>query len=143
MLILACDHGGFELKEQLKDYLTGKGQKVEDMGALVYDAQDDFPLFAKPAIKKILADKKNKGILICGSGVGVNICCNRHIGIYAAVCRTAEEAAVARGHNDINVLNLGGRNTDFNTAKQIADAFLTTKCLGGKHTRRMKECDEV
>ena len=141
MLFLASDHAGFERKEVVKKYLKNQKIKFEDLGT--NDTKSvDFPIFAKKLCKKVLEDKQNKGILICGSGIGMSICANRFKGIRAALCTTPEIAKLCREHNDANVLVLQGRfGTDTNAKKMIKN-FLTTKHLGGKYQRRMEMIDE-
>lgn len=142
MIILAADHGGFELKEKLKKYLIKQGQDIVDIGAFEEQPLDDFTKYAKLAMARMKENKKAKSIVVCGSGVGVAIVCNRYPGIYAAVGINEEQVKLSRQHNHINVLNLAGRTTTFAKAKKMVDIFLSEPALGGKYAKRMKEIDE-
>lgn len=140
-IVLAADHGGFELKEKIKDWLIGEGvNDVVDVGANVFNAEDDFPPIANRGVKMVLGGRA-VGIFVCGSGTGVCMAANRHKGVRAALCHSVEYAKLARSHNDANVLCLGGRFVDFETAQDIIEAFLYTEFLGGKYQKRMKEID--
>ena len=137
MIILASDHAGFELKEYLKVYFSKHKIEYIDVGALTYDANDDYPDIIKPAVKQVLKDENNRGIFICGSGVGVSMVANRHKGIRAALCQDIQTARMARMHNNANVLCLGARNICKRRATNIINTFLNTDFLGGKHQRRI------
>jgi len=137
MIILASDHAGFELKEYLKKYFAKHQIEFVDTGALNFDATDDYPDFAKKAVKSVLVDENNRGIFICGSGVGMSMVANRHKGIRAVLARDVKTAKMSRMHNNSNVLCLGQRSTSKNKAIKIILAFLTTKFMGGKHQRRI------
>jgi ribose 5-phosphate isomerase B len=135
MIVLASDHGGFPLKEQVKEYLKTKGLDVIDVGT---DSTDscDFPVFVKKAVNQITSNQNARGILVCGSGLGVSIAANRNPEIRAALCHRPEYAELSRQHNNANVLCLGGRFLTFDEAIKIIDIFLSTEFLGGKyHTR--------
>ena len=137
MIILASDHAGYELKEYLKLYFTKRGINFIDAGAVKYDAQDDYPDIAKSAVKQILSNSENVGILICGSGVGMSMVANRHKGIRAVLAQDANVAQMARLHNNANVLCLGARTICKRRATNIINTFLTTEFEGGKHQRRI------
>ena len=111
MIIFGADHAGFELKEYLKTYLYNKGYEIYDAGAFEEDGNDSFAEITPKAIKALKEHKENKAIIICGSGVGVCIASNRFSGVYAANCHSVKEVVKAREHNNINVLNLGGKYT--------------------------------
>lgn len=142
MIIFGADHAGFELKEYLKTYLYNKGYEIYDAGAFEEDGNDSFAEITPKAIKALKEHKDNKAIIICGSGVGVCIASNRFSGVYAANCHSVKEVVKAREHNNINVLNLGGRVISKGKAKKMLDAFLATEHLGGKYTKRMLATDK-
>lgn len=142
MIILASDHGGFELKEKIKEYLS-QNNEVVDVGAFEYDEKDDYPRYAKLAMNTMKDYKNARAIVVCGSGIGVNITCNRFKGVYAAVGISPKQIALARRHNNINVLNLSGRSMNIKKAKKIIDAFLTVDFEGGRHIRRIKAIDTL
>ena len=141
MIIFGADHAGFELKEYLKAYLYNKGYEIYDAGAFEEDNSDSFAEITPKAIKVLKENKDSKAVIICGSGVGVCIASNRFKGVYAANCHTVNEVIKAREHNNINVLNLGGRVVSKAKAKKMLDAFLGTEHLGGKYTKRMTDTD--
>jgi RpiB/LacA/LacB family sugar-phosphate isomerase len=138
---LGADHGGWALKETLKSWLQARGVKVEDYGALTQDPADDYPDYAKPVAEAVAAGKAEFGLLFCTSGVGMSISANKVAGVRAALIGNAAAAAQARGHNDLNVLCLSGRETPPELAKQIVDAFLEAKFEGGRHERRVLKMD--
>ena len=142
MLFIASDHAGFARKEQIKAYLNKKGIEFEDLGAKNLDPTDDFPVYAKKLCKSVLKDEQNKGILICGSGIGMSICANRFKGIKAGLVLKPKFARLARQHNDINVVVIAGRFCSKFDANKFVDAFLNTKALGEKYEKRMKMIDE-
>ncbi|MFQ6723758.1 MAG: ribose 5-phosphate isomerase B [Clostridia bacterium] len=137
MIILACDHAGFELKEYLKQYLTKRNIDFVDAGALTYDDNDDYPDIIKSAVKHVLKDINNRGIFICGSGVGVSMVANRYKGVRAVLAQDTSVAEMARLHNNANVLCLGARTICRRRATNIINTFLNTDFLGGKHQRRI------
>ncbi|MBQ8522382.1 MAG: RpiB/LacA/LacB family sugar-phosphate isomerase [Clostridia bacterium] len=137
MIVLASDHAGFELKEYLKLYFTKHKIEYIDAGALNYDPEDDYPDIIKPATKHVLKDVNNRGIFICGSGVGVNMVANRTKGIRAVLASDTQTAEMARLHNNANVLCLGARMICKRRATNIINTFLSTDFLGGKHQRRI------
>ncbi len=141
MIIFGADHAGFDLKEYLKTYLYNKGYEIYDAGAFEEDANDSFAQITPKAIKVLKENADSKAVIICGSGVGVCIASNRFKGVYAANCHTVDEVIKAREHNNINVLNLGGRVISKAKAKKMLDAFLGVEHLGGKYTDRMKATD--
>lgn len=141
MLYIASDHAGFKRKQYLIDFLTKKGIKCVDLGTNSTESTD-FPIYAKKLVKHVLENKTNRGILICGSGIGMSICANRYRGIRAGLCTGPELATLARQHNDINVLILRGRYGTNASAEEMTMAFLNTKSLGGKYARRMQMIDE-
>lgn len=141
MIILGADHAGFELKENIKNYLIEQNEDIVDVGAFKVDQEDDFSTFVKLISKAFLNNNQVKIIACCGSGVGMNIGLNKIKGVFSCLGHSVEEVKKAREHNNINALALGGRTTTFNLAKKMVEAFLTTEHLGGKYTKRMEEID--
>lgn len=142
MLYLGADHGGFALKKVIKDYLEQQGYAVTDCGNAVFDATDNFPDYVLPVVKGVQADPANRGILVCGSGIGMSIAANHYAGIRAALVTNVDYARLARQHNDANVLCLGGRFLDEASAKAIVDLFLTTPVdPNPKYQQRMHAVD--
>jgi ribose 5-phosphate isomerase B len=133
---IASDHGGFELKTLLVPELRALGLTVLDLGTGSAEPVD-YPDFAQKLVGAILEGKASRGILICGTGIGMSIAANRHRAIRAAVCHDATTARLARQHNDANVLCLGGRVLGAETARDCVKIFLTTSCVGGHHVPRI------
>jgi glycine hydroxymethyltransferase len=138
---LGADHGGFEMKEALKQYLHGRGFSVIDFGAKTKDPADDYPDFAQPAALAVAEGRAEFGLLVCTSGVGICITANKVSGIRAGVAEDEQEAALMRQHNDVNVLCLSGKKTPLETARKILDAFINAKFEGGRHERRVLKMD--
>ncbi len=146
IIYLAADHAGFALKDKIKAMLTKQGQEVIDVTPVFKDA-DDYPPVAQALAKQLLRrgtrdeQRGTRGLLLCGSGVGVCIAANRHKGIRAAVGHTVEEIKLAREHNDINALCLSGRSRlNEKELLKIIDAFLKTKKSSAvRHARRVKQ----
>jgi ribose 5-phosphate isomerase B len=137
-LAIGCDHAGFELKETIKNYLTGKGIEIIDKGTYSCDSVD-YPDFAH-AVSNAVVDKEVKfGILICGSGNGINMAANKHAGIRAALCWRKEVATLARQHNDANILTLPARYLSGDEGIEITDAFLSADFEGGRHANRVNK----
>jgi len=136
-IAIASDHGGFELKSVLVDELKAAGIPVIDLGTMTPESVD-YPDFADALAKAIADGTAARGVLLCGTGIGVSMVANRHRGIRAAVCRDVTDARLARQHNDANVLCLGGRVTGSEVAKDCLRTFLETEFEGGgRHTRRL------
>ena len=136
---IASDHAGFKVKEEIAKIL--KQLKVEFIDYTpTYDAKDDYPDYASCLGEKVVK-AKTKGILICGTGIGMSIAANRFKGIRAALCLFPKMAYYARRHNDANVLALGGGNTGLFLASEIVDIFLEEKFEGGRHKRRTDKFD--
>jgi len=136
-IILAADHGGFELKEKLKKFLQTSGITFEDLSPKLVEG-DDYPDVAFIAAQRV-AKFKELGVFVCGSGIGTCIAANKVKGIRAAAAYDEKMARVSRQDNDSNVLCLGGRFTDEKTAITILRAWLTTRFLEGRHTRRIEK----
>ncbi len=135
---LACDHAGFELKQYVKSWLEQKGIAYEDFGTNSTDSCD-YPDYAHPLAEAIENGTCYLGIAICGSGNGINMTLNKHQGIRAALCWTAEIARLARQHNDANVLVMPGRFIPQETASNITNEFINTPFEGGRHIRRIEK----
>jgi len=135
-LSIGADHAGFELKEQLKIFLQSKNYLVEDFGTHSNDSMD-YPDVAHPLAISVEDYSAEMGILICGSANGVAMAANKHQGIRAAICWNSELAALARQHNNANVLCLPARFISVDEATDIVNAFLETAFEGGRHQRRV------
>jgi len=137
-IAIASDHGGFELKNTISQYLRELGIEVFDLGTYGLEAVD-YPDYAMEMGKWIAVNPDKKGILICGSGIGVSIAANRHRPVRAALCHDGLSARLARQHNDANVLCLGARLIGIDTAKDCINEFLSTEFEGGRHTARVEK----
>jgi glycine hydroxymethyltransferase len=138
---LGADHGGFEMKEALKQYLLQRGLTVLDFGAKTKDPADDYPDFAQPAARAVADGRAELGVLCCTSGVGICIVANKVIGVRAGQAEDENDASLMRRHNDCNVLCLSGHKTSIEAAKKILDAFIAGKFEGGRHERRVLKMD--
>ena len=141
MIILACDHAGYELKEQIKEFFSKENITTIDVGCYSRD-RVDYPDFAKVGNAKVIENPNNIGIYICGTGIGMSIAANRNPKIRAALCTTIKFAELARRHNDANVLILPGRYISSRKAISIIKEFLTTKFEGGRHLKRVKKLNK-
>lgn len=137
---VACDHGGFELKEKLKEVLEHKHYNVYDFGAYGLESCD-YPKFGIKLIRAVLEKRVRRGMLLCRSGIGFSILANRFKGIRAALCYNVEAAKRARQHNDSNILILGGDFVKEKDAKKILEVWLDTEFEGGRHLRRLKQIE--
>ncbi len=142
MISIGCDHGGFELKNVLIEYLKELGYDYNDCGTYS-TASVDYPDICKLVCKDVTEGKASLGILVCGTGIGMNICANKHKGIRAAQCSDTFSAKMTRQHNNSNVLTLGGRVLGPELAKEILREFLTNEFLGGRHQTRIDKITEV
>lgn len=137
-IAIASDHGGYELKSILKEDLVAQGWAVLDLGT-DGNGSVDYPDFAN-AMAQALRDKRaERGILICGTGIGISIAANRYVEVRAALVHDAFGARMCRMHNDANVLVLGGRTTGIEIAKDCLAIFLDTEFEGGRHARRVEK----
>ncbi|MEU9022570.1 ribose-5-phosphate isomerase [Actinomadura sp. NPDC048394] len=137
-VFLGTDHAGFELKEHLVSWLKANGHEPVDCGAFAYDAVDDYPPFVLRAAQRTAAEPGTLGIVIGGSGNGEAIAANKVKGVRAALVWNEDTAALAREHNDANVISLGARQHDADTATRFVELFLTTPYSGEeRHTRRI------
>jgi ribose 5-phosphate isomerase B len=137
-IALAGDHAGFVLKKHIIEYLIKKGYEVEDFGTNSKESCD-YPDFAHPLAVAVEGDSSLKGIVLCGSGNGVNMVVNKYNGIRCAVCWDIEIAKLAREHNDANICALPARFLSSEKAEKIVDAFLSAKFEGGRHQRRIEK----
>ncbi|RJQ36738.1 RpiB/LacA/LacB family sugar-phosphate isomerase [Candidatus Parcubacteria bacterium] len=143
-IILAADHRGFKLKEELKGHLAAAGHDLIDVGAETYEATDDYVDFAAEGAKEVLIGEDRVGIFLCGSGHGMDIVANRHKGIRAALCWNESVARQSREHDDANVLVLPADWLSKHDAEVIADAWLASSFSGAeRHERRLKKIREV
>ena len=136
-IAFASDHAGFEMKEALRVYLEGRCE-VLDLGTDSGESVD-YPDFGTAMGEAMTAGDTDFGVLVCGSGVGISIAANRFAAVRCALCTSAEVAGLARQHNDANVLALGARIVDLDTAKACVDMFLATEFEGGRHARRVEK----
>ncbi len=139
-IALGSDHAGFQLKEALKEYLCQKAIEISDVGTHSADAVD-YPDFGWAVARMVAAGMVDRGILICGSGIGMSIVANRVPGVRAALCTDEATARLSRLHNDANILVLAGRTTDITRARRILDVWLETDFEGGRHQKRLRKID--
>ena len=137
-IFISSDHAGFKLKETIKDYLRNKKVKFEDLGP-IDDSSVDYPDYAHKVARKVKSRKSNVGILVCGSGTGMNIAANKHKNIRAAQCFNLKSTKLSRLHNDANIITLGSRLITKKNALKFISIFLNTKFDGGRHLRRVKK----
>ena len=137
-IYISSDHAGFKLKEAIKDYLSKKKINFQDLGPNNND-RVDYPDFAHKVARKVKTNKKNVGILVCGSGMGMSIAANRHKNIRAAQCFNLKSTKLSRLHNDANVITLGSRLLSKKNALNCISVFLNTKFEGGRHTKRIRK----
>ena len=137
-IFLASDHGGYKLKELVKDFLNKQKQPLEDLGCFSLDAVD-YPDYAKKLSRKIASDKGSFGILICGSGMGMAITANKIKNVRAALCYSNKNTKLSRLHNNANIITLGQRLISKKKAFSLIKIFLSTKFEGGRHLRRVKK----
>ena len=138
LIPIGCDHAGYDLKLEVINYLREKGFEVKDFGC---DSTEsiDYPDYGHPVANFVESNEDTVGIVICGSGNGINMTVNKHQGIRSALCWTTEIAELARLHNDANVLALPARFISTDLALKMVDAFLSTEFEGGRHARRVEK----
>jgi ribose 5-phosphate isomerase B len=143
-IYIGADHRGFELKNKLVDFLRDQKYEVIDKGNTVYDKDDDYPVFAGAVARAVAQDPDARGIVVCGSGVGVDIVANKVSGIRSGLCETPEQATAARRDDDINVLALAADYIDQATAQAIVKAYLDTSFKNNlRRARRIDEIDKI
>lgn len=144
MIYIGSDHRGFELKEKLRAWLVSEDYQVEDVGAVVYDATDDYPDYALKVAQKVVGDPNGRGILLCGSGVGVDMVANKIDGIRSGVGLSPEQVISARTDDDINVLVIATDYINEEKAKKMVEVFLTTEFSGeSRFTNRLEKIEEI
>ena len=139
-IAVVSDHAGFELKESIKEYLESLSHEVIDCGTFSKDSVD-YPDFADVAAKKILDGSAERGVFICGTGIGISIAANRHKGIRAALCADIYSARLSRQHNNANVLAMGANIVALPLAKEMINVWLSESFEGGRHERRVCKLD--
>lgn len=137
ILAIASDHAGYAMKLSMIEYLKEKGYRIKDFGTDSEKAVD-YPDFGHPLAEAVESGGCVLGISLCGSGNGINMVTNKHQGIRGAICWNKEISALARSHNDANICSLPARFLDFESAKEIVDAFLETDFDGGRHVKRIE-----
>ena len=138
--VLASDHAGFELKEHLEAWLIARGETVRDLGP--HDASStDYPDWGHLLAAAIVAGEAERGVLVCGSGIGISIAANRHAGVRAALCHDEFTARASRQHNDANVIAFGQRVVGKGVAEGALEAFWKTEFEGGRHAGRVTKID--
>lgn len=135
---IGADHAGFAQKEQLKAYIAAAGFEVVDRGPITQD-RVDYPDFAVPVAKDVATGVAWRGVLVCGTGIGMALAADKVAGVRAANIITPEFAVLCREHNDANVITLSGRFVDFETNCRILDAFFATEFGGGRHAGRVEK----
>ena len=141
-IAIASDHGGFDLKEELRAWLTEQGHTIKDYGCFGHDSCD-YADFVEPAARAVAAGEQERGIVICTTGIGASITANKVKGIRCALCSEPWSAEMTRRHNDANVLAIGAGVVGLLLARQIVTAFLTHDFEGGRHQRRVEKIAQV
>jgi RpiB/LacA/LacB family sugar-phosphate isomerase len=140
MIVIASDHAGVDLKEQVVAVVREAGHELRDLGP-ADSSSVDYPDYAHALAKVVASGEAERGILICGTGIGMSMAANRHSRIRAALCHDAFTAQMARQHNDANVLCIGARTTGPGVAEQMVRIFLDTDFEGGRHRRRIEKIE--
>ena len=142
MLAIGCDHGGYQLKQYIMNGLGEKGVEYKDFGTYNEDSCD-YPAYAEAVSRSVVSGECEKGILICGTGIGISIAANKIHGIRAALCSDCYSAEYTRRHNDANILALGARTVGSGLAMKIVDTFLSASFEGGRHAQRVDMIREL
>jgi len=142
VILIASDHGGYELKEFIKEYLLKTGYQVKDLGPFSPEAVD-YPEFGIKVAQQISEGKASRGILVCGTGIGMTIVANKYPNVRAALCHDQYTAAMSRRHNDANILVMGGRVLGKGVAREVVKMWLETEFEGGRHSRRLSQIQEL
>tara|TARA_Y100000590_G_C15705761_1_gene1008558 strand:+ start:1632 stop:2072 length:441 start_codon:yes stop_codon:yes gene_type:complete len=143
-IAIGCDHAAYQEKEKLKIFLRSKGYEVIDVGTNSIESVD-YPKYGRAVANMIIQNMVEKGIVICGSGIGISIAANKIKGIRAALCTSTKHAQMSKKHNNANILALGARMTDYDLIEDITDVWLNTEFEGGRHLDRInmiEECNE-
>ena len=135
-IAIASDHGGYQLKEEVKKYLEDRGIEILDLGTNSEESVD-YPEYGHACGEAVASGKADRGIVCCGTGIGISIAANKVKGVRCALCTDVNMAVMTRKHNDANMLAMGGRTTDTKTALEITAAWLDTEFEGGRHQRRV------
>jgi len=135
-IVIGCDHAAYEMKEKLKDFLLRNGHTVEDMGAYSTESVD-YPDYGKKVAALVSEGRYARGLLLCGTGLGMSMVANRFPGVRAALCHDLFGAIMSRRHNDANILVLGGRVTGETLAEEIVKVWLSTPFEDGRHQKRL------
>lgn len=141
-IAVASDHGGFKLKEAVKEHLLERGLEVLDLGTNSEESVD-YPAFGKACGEAVVGGQADMGIVVCGTGIGISIAANKVKGVRCGLCTSVEMATLTKQHNNANVLALGGRTTETGLAMEIVDAWLDTEFEGGRHQRRVDMLDRM
>ena len=142
MIAIGCDHGGFALKQEVMRHLDELGLAYKDFGTYSEESCD-YPIYGEAVARAVADGECERGILICGTGIGISIAANKVKGIRCAHCTDSLSAEMTRRHNDANVLALGAGITGPNLAKRIVEVFLNTGFEGGRHARRVGQLDSI
>lgn len=142
MIAIGCDHGGYALKKEIINYLNRKGLKFRDFGTFSEESVD-YPIYAAKVAKAVVSGECDRGLLLCGTGIGISIAANKVKGIRAAACSEVYSAEMSRRHNNANILALGGRVLSPEKAVEIVDVWLNTEFEGGRHQRRVDLITEI
>lgn len=142
MIVIASDHAGYAMKQDLIEHLRQSGVEVEDIGCYSTESVD-YPDYAEKAARAVADGTYEKGILVCGTGLGMSIAANKIDGVRCALLSDCFSAEMCRAHNDANMIALGGRVIGSELAKRIVDTFLTAEFLGGKHARRVDKINAL
>lgn len=141
-IAIASDHGGFELKEEIKKHLQDRGVEVLDLGTYSKESVD-YPQYGKLCGETVVSGEAELGIVVCGTGIGISIAANKVKGVRCGLCTSVEMAKLTKQHNNANILALGGRTTSVELAREIVDAWLDTDFEGGRHQRRVDMLDNM
>ena len=142
MIAIGSDHGGYELKEHVKKHLEERGIEVKDFGVFSEESVD-YPDCARPVCEAVLSGEYERGILFCGTGLGISMAANKFDGIRAALCGDVFSAKMAKEHNNANIICLGGRVTGRELAFMIVDTFLDAEFQGGRHQNRIDKIHAI
>ena len=142
MIAIGSDHAGFDLKQEVMRHLTERGLEYRDYGTESKESCD-YPVFGERVAKAVASGEAERGIVICGSGIGISIAANKVKGIRCALCTNDYEAELSRRHNNANILAMGGRIIGPDLAKKIVDVYLDTPFDGGRHARRVALLDNM
>lgn len=141
-IAVASDHGGFALKEKVKEHLVQRGFEVDDLGTHSEESVD-YPVYGKACGEAVASGKADLGVVVCGTGIGISIAANKVKGIRCGLCTSVEMAHLTKQHNNANILALGGRTTEPELALKIVDEWLDTEFEGGRHHRRVDMLDQM